>query len=166
MLRLRSLTIVVALFGAMALTAPASGADIAFGSYRWPVTGPVTRGFESPTSPYTAGHRGIDIAVPFGTPVVAAQSGTVAFAGKVAGSLFVSIDHADGIRTTYSWMSVIDVKKGQQLAAGSVIGATGVGHPGSTLAHLHFGARFSGEYLDPMLLLSPLDLSALIHLTA
>lgn len=166
MIRLRSLAIILGFLTIMTVGSPASGADIALGSYQWPVTGPVTRGFESPTSPYTAGHRGIDIAVPFGTPAVAAQEGSVAFAGKVAGSLFVSIDHADGIRTTYSWLSVVDVKKGEQVEAGSVIGATGAGHPSSTLAHLHFGARLSGEYMDPMLLLSPLDLRTLIRLSA
>ena len=69
------------------------------GQYGWPVQGPVIRGFEPPPDPYSAGHRGIDIGAPFGSPLQAAGDGVVAFAGWVGGSLFISIDHPDGIRT-------------------------------------------------------------------
>src|SRR6266496_1525681 len=82
-----------------------------YGSYSWPLRGRVIRGFEPPPSPYEAGHRGIDIAAPFGSNVVAAREGTVAFAGWVAGELFISIDHADGVRTTYSWLSEVLVHR-------------------------------------------------------
>ena len=47
--------------------APASAA----GTWVWPVTGPVIRGFDPPDDPYGTGHRGIDIAVPFGTTTAA-----------------------------------------------------------------------------------------------
>src|SRR6266566_428872 len=80
-----------------------------YGTYAWPVTGPVIRGFEAPPDPYSAGHRGIDIATAFGSPMVAAQDGVVSFAGFVAGSLFISIDHSGGVRTTYSWLSAVGV---------------------------------------------------------
>src|SRR5918996_1070897 len=82
-------------------------ADPAYGTYDWPVHGPVIRPFEPPVGPYGAGHRGIDIAVPPGTPVRAAAEGVVAFAGLVAGGGFVSIDHPDGVRTTYSWLGEV-----------------------------------------------------------
>ena len=82
------------------------------GAYAWPVVGPVIRGFEPPPDPYQAGHRGIDIGTAFGTPVLAAQDGTVSFAGWVAGALFVSIDHPDGYRSTYSWLSAVLVPRG------------------------------------------------------
>jgi murein DD-endopeptidase MepM/ murein hydrolase activator NlpD len=126
----------------------------------------VIRGFEAPSSPYTAGHRGIDIATAFGTPVVASSPGVVAFAGKVAGSLFISIDHRDGVRTTYSWLSSIAVKKGQQLKRGDVIGLSGFGHPGASELHLHFGAKLNGDYIDPLELLRPIDVSQFIRLAA
>jgi murein DD-endopeptidase MepM/ murein hydrolase activator NlpD len=133
--------------GPPAATAPA------YGTYGWPVRGEVIRPFEPPDEPFGAGHRGIDIAAPLGTTVRAAQSGTVAFAGPVAGSLFVSVDHPDGVRTTYSWLSEVGVRAGDPVQRGSPIGLTGPGHPGVDPSHLHFGARFAGQYIDPMLLL-------------
>jgi murein DD-endopeptidase MepM/ murein hydrolase activator NlpD len=72
---------------------------LAYGTYSWPVRGQVVRPYDPPDSPFGSGHRGIDIGVPLGTPVRASQTGTVAFAGPVAGALYVSIDHPDGIRT-------------------------------------------------------------------
>src|SRR5438445_7013026 len=113
--------------GAGAMRGGSSGP--AYGSYAWPVKGPVIRGFEEPQDPYGPGHRGIDIAVPFGTAMAASQDGTVSFAGWVAGSLFISIDHADGVRTTYSWLSAVLVTKGDQVGRGTLIGNTGHGHP-------------------------------------
>jgi len=144
-------------------SAPAA-AGPAYGSYGWPVVGPVIRGFEPPHDPYSSGHRGIDIAAPFGSDLFAAADGTVAFAGWVAGSLFISIDHLDGVRTTYSWLSAVSVVKGAQVSKGQRIGATGHGHPDVATTHLHFGARVGTTYLDPMLLLVPGDVSGLIHL--
>lgn len=136
----------------------------AYGSYEWPVDGPVIRPFEPPEGPYGAGHRGIDIAVPVGTPVRAAGDGVVAFAGPVAGALFVSIDHPDGVRTTYSWLTAITVTAGSPIDRGQVLGRTGPGHPGVEPPHLHLGARFAGTYLDPLLLLRRNGVVGLIRL--
>lgn len=136
----------------------------AYGTYAWPVRGPVVRGFEPPESTFGAGHRGIDIEVPFGTRVGASASGIVAFAGTVAGSLFVSIDHPDGVRTTYSWLSDVAVRRGETVERGETIGATGSGHPGSVSPHLHFGARIGDTYIDPMLLLERGSIVGLVHL--
>jgi len=152
---------VVAVLG---ISASSARATPAWGTYEWPVVGPVINGFLQPASPYGSGHRGIDIAVPIGSPVRAAASGVVAFAGSVGGSLFVSIDHPDGVRTTYSWLSSIAVRRGDRVAAGEEIGTSGHGHPQIPLDHLHFGARVGDTYLDPLLLLGRPDLSALIRL--
>lgn len=145
-------------------SAAAPGSGPAFGSYSWPVTGPVVRPFEPPATPYSAGHRGIDIAVPLGTGIRAPADGTIAFAGAIAGSLFISIDHPDGIRTSYSWISAVGVKRGQAVARGEIIGRTGPGDPGSAQPVLHFGARLNGVYIDPMLLLGGGNLDEVIHL--
>ncbi|MGH2710002.1 MAG: murein hydrolase activator EnvC family protein [Actinomycetota bacterium] len=134
------------------------------GSYSWPVHGPVIRRFEPPTGPYGPGHRGIDIAASVGTPVRAAGTGVVAFAGRVAGDLHVSIDHPDGVRTSYAFLDSVEVRAGDAVDRADVVGAVGPGHTGVGTAHLHFGARWGGEYIDPMLLLSRGDLVGLIHL--
>jgi murein DD-endopeptidase MepM/ murein hydrolase activator NlpD len=136
----------------------------AFGTYSWPVDGPVLRPFEPPEGPFGAGHRGIDIGAVVGTPVTAPADGVVAFAGKVAGALFVSVDHADGVRTTYSWLSSVDVRTGDAVIRGQLLARTGLGHPGVDPSHLHFGARYAGAYLDPMLLLERGGVEGLIRL--
>lgn len=146
-----------------ALVAGASDGP-AYGTYGWPVDGPVIRTFELPEGPYGAGHRGIDIAAPPGTVVRAANDGVVAFAGLVAGARYVSVDHADGVRTTYSWLSTVSVQAGDPVRRGDPVGTSGVGHPGVDPAHLHFGALFAGTYLDPMLLLEQGSVVGLIRL--
>jgi len=70
----------------------------------------------------------------------------------VASSLYVSLRHADGIETTYSFLSRIDVAQGDQIAQGQSIGLSGEGHPGESHA-LHFGAKLNDEYIDPLSLL-------------
>jgi len=117
------------------------------GSWSWPVTGPVIRGFDPPSDPYGAGHRGV-----------------VTFSGKVGGQLFITLDHGDGLSSTYSWLSSTTVRKGDHVSRGGTIGATGVGHPGSSVTHLHFGVKLAGEYIDPMSVLGPLSVVSLIRL--
>lgn len=134
------------------------------GAWLWPVSGPVIRGFDPPESPYGAGHRGIDIAVLAGTTMIAPESGTVAFSGKVGGQLFITIDHGVGLESTYSWISSSVVRKGDVVMRGQPIGTTGIGHPGSVIPHLHFGVRFEGGYVDPLDLLGPMDVQDLIRL--
>jgi murein DD-endopeptidase MepM/ murein hydrolase activator NlpD len=157
----------VGALGMTALTAPMQGEPApgpAFGTYAWPVRGPVLRGFDPPDTPYGSGHRGIDIGTAIGTSVVAAQDGVVAFAGPVAGSLFISVDHPDGVRTTYSWLSDVGVQRGDVVRKGEPIGRSGAGHPGEGPAHLHLGARIGSTYIDPMLLLERGSVVGLIHL--
>jgi murein DD-endopeptidase MepM/ murein hydrolase activator NlpD len=132
--------------------------------WSWPVVGPVIRGFDPPSTPYGAGHRGIDIATAFGTPVRAPAPGVVTFAGHVAGALFVSVDHGGGLVSTYSWLSSVLVRKGDLVAAGAVLALSGAGHPGVSPPHLHFGVKRDGTYVDPLSLLAPASLVGLIRL--
>jgi len=130
----------------VAAAAPAaSGASI---DLVQPVHGPIVRHFEPPPTPYSAGHRGIDFGVQIGTDVVASAAGTVAFAGQVGGALFVSIDHPNGLRSTYSYLSVVLVKKGQLVEQGQLIARSGPGAAGEK-PNLHFGIRSGDTYLDP-----------------
>jgi murein DD-endopeptidase MepM/ murein hydrolase activator NlpD len=151
----------------MALSAPAPGEPApgpAYGTYAWPVRGPMLRPYDPPETPYGSGHRGIDIGAVQGTPLVAAQDGVVAFAGPIGGDLFVSIDHPDGVRTTYSWLGEVSVRRGDSVRRGEHIGRTGPGHPGSGRPHLHLGARIGTMYIDPMLLLERGSVVGLVHL--
>ena len=135
-----------------------------YGSYSWPVTGPVISPFEQPTGPYGPGHRGIDIGAISRTPVRAAADGVVVFAGRIAGELHVSVDHPDGVRTSYSFLASAAVHRGDPIARGDVLGFSGPGHAGVEPHHLHLGARIAGVYVDPMLLLERGSLVGLIHL--
>jgi murein DD-endopeptidase MepM/ murein hydrolase activator NlpD len=151
-------------FVASALVALASSTAVAAGTWTWPVVGPVVRGFEPPSSPYSAGHRGIDVAAPFGAQVHAGAPGVVSFAGPVGGSLFVSVNHGAGVVSSYSFLSSIGVRKGDVVAQGAVLARSGSGHPGETPTHLHFGVRVNGTYVDPMDFLSTPSVVSIVRL--
>lgn len=134
------------------------------GNWQWPVVGPVIDAFDPPDTPFGAGHRGIDIAAPVGTVIVAPETAKVAFAGKVGGQLFVTLDHGGGLESTYSWLASTLVRKNDLVARGQPIATTGVGHPGKTPAHLHLGVKLFDVYQDPMDYLGPMSVSAFIRL--
>lgn len=111
----------------------------------------VLRAFDKPPQNWLPGHRGVDLALPVGSPVLAAGAGVVAFSGSVAGTPTISIDHADGIRTTYQPAHPV-VRQGEQVATGQEIGRLAYatdGWPG-----LHWGARIGDDYQNPLALLS------------
>jgi murein DD-endopeptidase MepM/ murein hydrolase activator NlpD len=115
----------------------------------------VGRPFEEPPHAYGPGHRGVDLHGSAGTPVLAAGDGVVAFAGMVAGRPVVSIDHPNGLRTTYEPVDP-SVGAGQAVARGSPIGVLATGHAGCAAeACLHWGLRRGDVYLDPLALLRP-----------
>ena len=95
-------------------------------------------------------HRGVDMAVPAGTPVLAAADGVVRLAGRHGGyGNLVEVRHADGSETRYAHLSAILVRAGEPVTQGQVIaraGATGR----VTGAHLHFEYRVAGVAVDPL----------------
>ncbi|QGG49234.1 murein hydrolase activator EnvC family protein [Heliorestis convoluta] len=95
-------------------------------------------------------HTGVDFAASSGTPILAAQTGVVIFAGNSGGyGNTVIIDHGGGTSTLYAHMSVIGVREGQTVQKGARIGA--VGSTGwSTGPHLHFEVREKGHPVNPM----------------
>ena len=116
---------------------------------------PVTRPFEAPPHPYAAGHRGADLRGSPGSVVLAAGDGVVVFAGMVAGRPVISIDHTDGLRTTYEPVDP-SVGAGLRVGRGSPIGTLRPGHPGCPVeACLHWGLRRGQAYLDPLSVLRP-----------
>ena len=142
------------------LRAPATGVA---GHYRAPVDGPtrVLRGYSPPATPYGPGHLGVDLAVA-GGGVLAAGSGTVRFAGQVAGRGVVVLQHPDGVSTEYEPIDAL-VRSGERVVEGQPIGRLAGTHRGCPVpACLHWGARRGGEYLDPMSLLRPLGVVRLL----
>lgn len=126
-------------------------------TYTWPLPPvPVVEApFREPTHRYGPGHRGVDLAAEAGTPVRAAAAGTVVFAGVLAGRGVVSVQHPDGLRTTYEPVAAV-VTAGTPVVAGAPLGTVVTGHRGCRATCLHWGARRDrGTYLDPLLLVVP-----------
>jgi murein DD-endopeptidase MepM/ murein hydrolase activator NlpD len=113
----------------------------------WPVNGPVTSPFGMR---WGRMHTGIDIGVSYGTPIHAAASGQVIYAGWMDGyGNLVFVDHGRGISTGYAHQSSIAVSNGQTVTQGQVIGYVGcTGHCFGP--HLHFEVRVNGTPVDPL----------------
>jgi murein DD-endopeptidase MepM/ murein hydrolase activator NlpD len=114
--------------------------------FRWPARGRVISGFGG-----SGGNEGINIAVPDGTPVKAAEAGTVAYAGsevKGYGNL-VLIRHDNGYVSAYAHNGDIEVKRGQKVNRGQTIAKSG--QSGNvTSPQLHFEIRKGAQPVDPM----------------
>jgi hypothetical protein len=156
--------VVVALVVVASPTVADAASTGAAGTWVRPVSGAIVRPFAAPQTRYGPGHRGADLAAPSGTSVVAAGDGVVAFAGDVAGSRHVVIAHAGGLKTGYSFLSGIDVASGARVKRGTRIGTTGGSGAEHGAGALHFSLRINDDYVDPMVLFAPPDLSLLVHL--
>lgn len=122
------------------------------GKLGWPVSGRTTSEFSSRVNPITGkkeSHLGLDIAVPSGTPVAAAEAGTVIKAGwNNSYGYMVIVDHGGGIATLYAHNSRLAVSVGTQVSRGQTVaysGSTGM----STGPHVHFEVRVNGQYQNP-----------------
>ncbi len=128
------------------------------GPFRRPNSGPLTAGYgikriyngDYSDPDY---HRGLDYAGWGGSPVKAAAAGQVRLVGResqgfrIHGNV-VGIDHGQGVNTVYLHLRQINVKDGQMVRAGQIIGT--VGSTGaSTGPHLHFGLNVNGKAVDP-----------------
>lgn len=125
----------------------------ASGTFRWPTTGRISSRFGGRSSPGGVGstnHKGIDIAVPYRTPIYAADGGTVTYAGWMGGyGYLVQIDHGNGYVTRYGHNSSLTVSVGQKVYKGQQIaraGSTG----NSTGNHCHFEVRYNGVARNPL----------------
>jgi murein DD-endopeptidase MepM/ murein hydrolase activator NlpD len=113
--------------------------------FAWPTQGTITQYFWQ-------FHPGIDIANAVGTPEVAADGGTVVWAGWGDYGIYVEIDHGNGFHTVYGHMSKVVVSKGQTVAKGQLIGLMGATGR-ATGPHLHFEIRYEGVPQNPLDLL-------------
>jgi murein DD-endopeptidase MepM/ murein hydrolase activator NlpD len=130
------------------------------GGWQWPLepSPAVVRRFQPPPTPWSAGHRGVDLLAHVGQPVLAAGPGVVSFSGDIAGVGVVSVAHAGGLRTTYEPVRA-RVPTGVVVRAGDQIGAVDAG-PGhcAPITCLHWGLIHGGggamTYLDPLSVLA------------
>ena len=124
-----------------------SGSGVSASGLIWPVQGPVTSPFGMR---WGRMHEGIDIGVPYGTPIHAAASGTVIYAGWMSGyGNLTVIDHGHGLATAYGHQSSLAVGNGQSVTQGQTIGYVGcTGHCFGP--HLHFEVRVNGQPVDPL----------------
>ncbi|MGB9783134.1 MAG: peptidoglycan DD-metalloendopeptidase family protein [Moorellaceae bacterium] len=116
------------------------------GRLAWPVYGPISSPFGYRGREF---HSGMDISASYGTPVAAAESGVVIGAGYEGGyGRLITIDHGGGLVTRYAHLSAYNVRVGQTVARGEVIGY--VGTSGRTTGpHLHFEVLIGGEFRNP-----------------
>ncbi len=164
MTTLRSRSLFVAGLTMMAATTPALWAAAAASpgpaqadrEWVWPLepVPRVVRAFEPPASRWGPGHRGVDLLGTAGEPVLAIGSGSVRFAGAVAGRGVVVISHG-ALQSTYEPVTAA-VHRGERVRAGEVVGLLQTVHSHcSPEVCLHLGLRRGNVYVDPLSVLSP-----------
>ena len=107
------------------------------------------RPFERPSTAYSAGHRGVDLAGSQGQAVLAVEAGSVTHVGRIAGRGTVTVLHASGIRSTYEPVTA-SVGVGGQVAVGAELGRLEVAGAHCLPSCLHLGAVRGRTYLDPL----------------
>lgn len=114
-----------------------------------PVTGTITSRYGAVEDIRDHTHKGLDIAAPYGTKIMAAADGKVSYSGWMSGyGYLIIIDHENGIQTYYGHCSKLYAKVGDEVEAGENIAA--VGSTGnSTGNHLHFEIRKNGVQINP-----------------
>ncbi len=119
----------------------------------WPTRGWITSPFGQRISPFTGQkefHQGLDISGPIGTPIVAPADGVVSFTGVDGGyGKTILLKHGSNFSTRYAHLSSFNVKQGQGIKRGEIIGY--LGNSGrSTGPHLHYEIRLNGVCVNPM----------------
>jgi murein DD-endopeptidase MepM/ murein hydrolase activator NlpD len=143
---------------------PASQQPFAIPRFDWPLArGTLSSGFGVR---HGAMHEGVDIAAPVGTPVMAAASGRVIFAGRMRGyGKIIIIQHENHYVTVYAHDSTNLVREGQMVSRGQVIGRVGrTGH--TTGANLHFEVRHNNVASNPLIYLAPIRTTSETRLAA
>jgi murein DD-endopeptidase MepM/ murein hydrolase activator NlpD len=140
--------------------AAAATPNAASGAWLWPVAAPhpIVRPFVAPATPYSSGHRGIDIGSP-GTEVRAPAAGVVSFAGVVVDRPVLSIRHPGGVVSSYEPV-MSELAVGDAVSAGQVVGTLLPGHCAELC--LHFGVRVDGQYVSPLAFLGGIPRSVLL----
>ena len=146
--------IIVPFIGASATAASAE-------AWEWPAVAPhpIIRPYIAPETPYSSGHRGIDIGMGLGSEVRSPLAGTVHFAGVVVDRPVLSIRHPGGLITSYEPITT-SLLRGDTVERGELIGEVQPGH--CTVPCLHFGVRLDGEYVSPLTYLAEVPRAILL----
>lgn len=130
---------------AVLLVAEPSGSG---GTWRWPTDNPrsIVRPFIAPATPYSRGHRGIDV-LTVSRVIYAPADGIVHFAGTVVDRPVLSINHGSGIVSSFEPVVSI-LRAGQSVSRGQQVGTAIAGHCSVTCVHV--GVRVNGQYVSPL----------------
>ena len=121
------------------------------------------RDFDPPPKPWLSGHRGVNLgAAADGAPVTSPAAGTVSFVGVVVDRPVITIDHGDGLRSSFEPVDSA-LAAGAPVAAGQVIGTVRPGHCAAAPC-LHWGVRRGEDYVDPLQFVMDLRPSVLLPL--
>jgi murein DD-endopeptidase MepM/ murein hydrolase activator NlpD len=160
-------SVVLLVLTLMTGTAPVAGATPTPPPPRWawPIGAPrvITRPFIAPATPYSAGHRGIDLLAAAGATVYAPADGVVHFAGVIVDRPVISLEHPGGLISSFepvasTLVAGTIVHRGD--AIGRILGAPQSGHCGASC--LHFGVRLHGQYVSPLNYLGGIPRSVLL----
>jgi murein DD-endopeptidase MepM/ murein hydrolase activator NlpD len=134
-------------------------------SWRWPLTPrpAVLRDFDPPPKPWLSGHRGVDLeAASDAVQVTSPAAGTISFVGIVVDRPVITIDHGNGLRSSFEPVES-SLSAGSVVAAGQPIGTLVAGHcaPASCV---HWGVRRGDDYINPLQFVTDLRPSILLPL--
>ncbi len=134
-------------------------------AWSWPLSPrpAVLRAFDPPARPWLSGHRGVDIeAARDGAPVISPAAGTVSFVGTVVDRPVITIDHGNGLRSSFEPVAS-SLTAGSAVEEGDVLGRVQAGHCGPAPPCLHWGVRRGEEYVNPLAFVMDLRPSVLLQ---
>lgn len=140
-----------------------SGPNVAAGGWSWPLEPRpvVLRTFDPPAEPWLSGHRGVDLRAAHDVArVTSPAAGTVTFAGVVVDRPVITVDHGNGLRSSFEAVRS-DLKPGTAVAEGEVLGWIQPSHCGPG-ACVHWGVRRGEDYLNPLTFVTDLRPSVLL----
>ena len=140
-----------------------TGTNVAAGGWSWPLNPrpAVLRAFDPPVEPWLSGHRGVDLrAAHDGAEVTSPAAGTVTFAGVVVDRPVLTVDHGNGLRSSFEAVRS-DLTPGAAVAEGEVLGWILPGHC-TPAPCVHWGVRRGDEYLNPLAFVTDLRPSVLL----
>lgn len=133
-------------------------------AWSWPLSPrpAVLRAFDPPAKPWLSGHRGVDLEAAFdGAPLKSPAAGTVSFVGTVVDRPVITIDHGNGLRSSFEPVAS-SLRAGSAVAEGDVLGQVQTGHCGPSPPCLHWGVRRGEDYVNPLAFVMDLRPSVLL----